>query len=179
MKKVIVLIWRISSWKDYAWDFLEKNIWWKHVWISSSLRFIARDRWVEETRENLIKIWRQLTQKYGDWYLAEVLISRESDNELIISWARQIWQLKYLKENTDCVIIWIESHQEIRYQRMLQRWKIGEDITFDVFQKIEKKEEKTVQKVWVCLTLCDIIIENNWSLEEFEQKILKVIKNSK
>jgi len=177
MKKTIVLVWRISSWKDYAGDFLELNFWGKHLGISSVLRIAAKDRWVEETRENLIDIWRELTEKYWDWYLAKLLITREASDLLIISWCRQLWQLEYLRNNTDCYIIWIESREEIRYQRMLERWKIGENISFEQFCLLEEQEEKIVQKVGECLKLCDAIVENNGKIDEFEEKLLKLLRN--
>ena len=177
MKKVIVLIWRISSWKDYAWDFLEKKIWWKHVGISSSLRIIARERWITEKRENLIAIWKEVTQRYGDGYLAEILVTKEKSDFLIISGPRQIWQIEYLRKNTNCIIIGIDSDMDIRYKRMLARWKIAENVSFEQFKRVEKMEEWWIQDVWKCLSLCDIIIENNWNLEEFEEKILKVSKD--
>jgi len=177
MKKVIVLIWRISSWKDHAGDFLEKYFGWKHLSISSSLRIVAKEQWVKQTRENLIEIWRKLTEKYGDWYLAELLVSREKSDFLIISWCRQLWQLEYLRKTTDCYIVWIESKEELRYQRMLSRWKIWEDISFEKFCLLEQMEEETVQKVGKCLKLCDAIVENNGEIDEFEEKLLKLLRN--
>ncbi len=171
MKKVIVLIGRISSWKDYAGDFLASKLWWEHRGISSSLRLIARERGVTESRENLIKIWKEVAKNYGDSYLAEILVNNSAANLLIISWPRQIGQIEYLKNHTDCVIIWIEADMKTRYDRMLKRWKIAENISFEKFVEVEKLEEWWIQDVWRCLDLCDRIIENNWDIEEFERKL--------
>lgn len=174
MKKVIAIIWRISSWKDYAWDFLEKNFWWKHVWISSSLRIIARERGISEQRENLIAIWKELAQKYGDAYLAEILVTKEESNFLIISGPRQLWQLEYLRNHTNCMIVGIDATEEVRYNRILKRWKIGENLSLEDFKKIEKLDEGKIQNVWKCLELCDFIIENNKSLKKFEDELTRI-----
>jgi len=151
-------------------------VWGKHVWISSSLRIIAKNRWITETRENLIGIWKEIAQKYGDWYLAEILVNETESDILIISWPRQLGQIYFFRKNTSCTIIWIASDQSIRYQRMLTRWKIGEDVSFKKFQEVEAMEEWGIQDVWKCLELCDIIIENNSSLAELEEKLISCIK---
>jgi dephospho-CoA kinase len=65
----------------------------------------------------------------------------------------------------------IESDENIRYQRMKQRGKTGEDISFETFCELEKMEESTVQKVSECMKLADIVIENNGTLEEFQEKL--------
>ena len=177
MKTVIVLIWRISSWKDHAWDFLAEKLWCKHLGISSSLRIIARERWISETRENLIQIGKEVTQKYGDGYLAEVLITKEVSDFMIVSGPRQLWQLEYLRKHSNSIFIGIEANEEIRYQRMLARWKMKENISFEKFLETEKLDEWDIQNVGRCLNVCDIIIENNDTLETFEEEILKISKN--
>lgn len=171
MKKVIVLIWRIASWKDYAGDFLAKNLQAKHLGISSGLRIIAKQRNISEDRENLIQIWREVTQKYGDGYLAEVLLQDCEDNKIIISGARQLGQLEYLWKESNSLFIAIKSDAEIRYKRMKKRWKTWENISFEKFLSLERDEESTVQNVWKCMDRCSIVIENNWTLEEFENKL--------
>lgn len=176
MKTVIVLIWRIASWKDYAWDFLEKKLWYKSLGISSGLRIIAQERWIEETRENLIHIGKELTTVYGDWYLAEILIKNNSEEVLIITWPRQLGQLEFLRHNTKSLFIGIEADAKIRYDRMKYRWKIGEDISYQRFLEQEQMEEEANQSVTKCLKQCDIIIENNGTLEKFEKEILKISK---
>ena len=174
MKTVIALIWRISSWKDYAWDFLAEKFWIPHLWISSSLRILARERWISEKREHLIEIWKEVTKKYGDGYLAEVLMMKELSDVFIISWPRQVWQLEYLRKNTHCIMIGIEADVATRYKRMLNRWKIAENVSFERFQEVEQMEEWKIQNVWKCLGMCDIIIENNSSIKNFEEKILQI-----
>jgi hypothetical protein len=62
-----------------------------------------------------------VTQKYGDGYLAEVLITKESSDFMIVSGPRQLGQLEYLRKHSNSIFIGIEANEEIRYQRMLAR----------------------------------------------------------
>ena len=173
--KTIVLIWKIASWKDYAWEYLAKKLRAKCVWISSSLRIVAKERGTEDTRENLIAIGKELAEKFGDGYLAEVLYKKFiSEDILIITWPRQLGQLEYLRKNTQTTFIAIEASPEIRYKRMKQRQKIGENISFEKFIQLEQLDEWEVQNVSKCMELADITIENNGSLEEFEEKLEKI-----
>ncbi len=173
-KKTIVLIGKISSGKDYAWEFLAQKLWGKVLGISSSLRILAKQRNIEENRENLIALGKEVAEKYGDGYLAEILVKNSPEDLLIITWPRQLGQLEYLRKNTQSYFITIESDENIRYLRMKQRWKIGEDISFEKFCKLEKMEESTIQKVGACMKLADITVENNGTIEEFHEKLEKL-----
>lgn len=176
MKKVIALIWRIACWKDYAWKIIEENFAWKSVGISSSLRIVARERWMTEARENLIAIWKELAEKYGDGYLAEILVKNFNEDLLIITRPRQWWQIEYLRKNTEAYFIWIEAEQKVRYSRMISRAESAENISFEKFLELEEKDEWDIQNVWKCLKQCDIVIQNNSGVKEFEENILKVSK---
>ena len=171
MKKCIVLIWKIACGKDLVWEYFAKKYSTEKLGISSSIRIIAREKWLEETRENLIAIGKEVAKEYGDGYLAEVLIRNAKSDFLIITWPRQLWQLEYLRKNTHSVFIAIESDIDIRYIRMLSRWKIGEDITFEKFTELEEMEESSVQRVSDCMKLADICLQNNGTLEELYKKL--------
>ncbi len=177
MKQSIVLIWKIAAGKDYAGEYLAKKLWWEYLSISSGLRIIARDRGIEETRENLIEIWKEVTQQYGDGYLAEILVEKSESDILVITWPRQLGQLKYLRENTDSIFIGIDADPEIRYQRLWNRWKAGENISFEQFLQEEQMEEAANQSVSKCLQQCDIFLENNRSLKDFEKMLNKIDPN--
>lgn len=177
MKRVIAIIWPFSSWKDHAGDFLARTYKLQHMWISSSLRMICDKEWLTQSRENLAIVWKRVAKNFGDSYLAKVLLENTHATDLVISWPRQKGQLEYLRENTSCLFIWIQVDQKIRYDRMLSRWKIDETMSFMEFQEADKLEQSSVQNVDRCLKLCDVIIENNGSIKDFEEKILFVTKD--
>ncbi len=178
MKKTIVLIWKMASWKDFAGEYIANKLWVESIWISSWLRIIAQQRGVEETRENLIKIGKEVAKKHGDWYLAEILLQNSSKDIVVITGPRQLGQLKFLRENTDSIFVGILADPVIRYERMMQRGKVGENISFERFLQEEQMEEAANQSAAKCLEQSDIFIENNGSVKEFEEKMLKFIKSN-
>ena len=169
MKKIIAIIGRAGGGKDKAWKYFSEKLWVPTYTISSSLRIIAQERGLEDTRENLIMLWKELKKTHGDSYLAEVLIRNCESDTMIIVGMRQIGQIIHCKKYHQTLFIWIQSDSQIRYERLKKNWKFNED--YDVFQAVEKLDEWEVQNVWKCLEYCDIMIENNWTLEEFYEKL--------
>ena len=66
MKNVILLVWAMWSWKDTAWDYLSKKLNINKYWISTWLRLLAKQRWLNEDRDTLIALWREVWEKYWD-----------------------------------------------------------------------------------------------------------------
>lgn len=168
-KKIIAIIGRAGSGKNVSWDYFSQKFWIPIYTISSSLRIIAQERWLEDTRENLITLWKELKKTHGDSYLAEVLVENCESDMMIIVGMRQIGQIMYCKNSHQTLFLWIQSNSEIRYERLKKNWKFSED--YLTFQAVEKLDEWEVQNVWKCLEYSDIMIENNGSLEEFYKKL--------
>ena len=174
MKQIIAIIWRAGSWKDLAWDFLCQKLQIPCYQISEALKISAKERWMKTSRENLIKIWKEFAEKYWDDYLAKVIIQNTDAQNIIITWMRQIWQLQYCKNNHRATFIWIESVAEIRFERLVANGKFS--WSYDEFLALEKLDESKIQNVWKCLEYCDAMVENNWTIQEFETKLFKVLE---
>jgi hypothetical protein len=87
---------------------------------------------------------------------------------------RQIWQVEYCKNLHNTTFVWIESDTRLRYRRLIKNKKFSWD--YESFLNIEKLDEWSIQNVWKCLEYCDIMIENNWSPEEFERSLSVLTK---
>jgi len=85
---------------------------------------------------------------------------------------RQIGQISYLRKETNLTLIGVVANQEIRFQRMIQRKKLGDPKTIEEFIKIEKKDNNEgIQRVDDCIKLADIIIFNEKQLSELYHQI--------
>ena len=175
MKNVIWIIGEFSSGKDFAWEFLANKFWAKHLWISSSIRTICEQRKIPQTRENLQIVWEELTRTKWDSYLAEVLVQNIKDDFLVITWPRQLWQIEYFRDNTNCILIWVITGIQTRYRRMCERAIESEVMTFEEFRNADQLEKWKIQNVTKCLEYCDIYIENNGTKEEFKRKLDAVV----
>jgi dephospho-CoA kinase len=172
MKKIIAIIWRAWAGKDLAGDYVSKKLWIPNYSISEWLRISARKRWLEESRENLIKLGKEFVEKYGDEYLAKIIVESTSSDSIIITGMRQLWQLQYCRENHNTTFIWVSTDSKTRYKRLIENKKFS--WSYENFLWVEKLDEWKIQNVWECLKLCETIIENNGSIEEFEDKLWKI-----
>lgn len=173
MKRIIAIIGKAGSWKNLAWYFLSHTLWIPSYTISEALRITARERGIEESRENLIALWKEFSEKYGDEYLAKIIVERSNSDEIIIIGMRQVWQVEYCKNNYNTQCIWIQSNAKIRYQRLLKNNKTQE--TFENFFKVEKLDEWNIQNVSQCLKYCSVMIKNNTTIEDFFEKFNEII----
>lgn len=177
MKTVIWIIWPIASWKDMVSKYISDKYNIKSYQISSELKEIAKEEGIESNRNNLILLSRKLTSIHGDEYLAKKIIESNDNELIIIVWMRQIWQISYLKEISNLILIWVSSTNRIRYNRMLTRNKWGDPLIYDEFLKIEKKDDwEWIQKISECMNLCDYMIVNNWTKIDLYREIDNTIK---
>ncbi len=177
MKSVIWIIWPTASWKDTVATYISHKLNIPLYQISQPLKEIAKQRNIPITRENLIKLWRELAQKYWDEYLAKYLVENAKENKLILVWMRQLWQLERLKNHTNFILIWVDANPLFRFERILKRNKPWDPKTFEEFLKLEQKDNwESVQKISECMKQVDFLIKNEWSLEQLYKKVDEVLE---
>ena len=180
MKKVIWIVWALAAGKDSAAELVSEILNIPILQISWELKEIAKKRGISIERENLIKLSRELSKEYSDWYLAQRIYEKNNSDVLLIAWMRQLWQLEYLKKNTDFLLIWIDASPVIRYNRMKSRAKFWDPITLEEFIEIEKKENETwVQKTDKCISMSDYLVKNEESEDDLKNELIKVLKKEK
>ena len=173
MKKVLWIIWTLAAGKDTFAKMISEELQLPLYQISGTLKMIAQERGINPDREYLIRLGRELANKYWDDYLARYLVENAPEEVFIIVWMRQLGQIKYLRENTDFTLVWVEAAQNIRFQRLLERGKFWDPSEWEEFQRIESMEDSSdnAQKIGECLMLVDYMYENNGSLEELKKQI--------
>ncbi len=136
--------------------------------FSHPLHTILSDLDIPNTRDNLGKLSLSLRQNFGEHILgfwAHEFVEKNKWALIVMEWIRRIESLDGWEEMIDH-IIWIESSPNIRYERMRIRWeKSKEDIlTYEDFFRQESWEAE--QSLGKLRDRADIMIENNFSLEE-------------
>lgn len=153
--------------------------------LSDELRIEAKNKNINPTRENLIKLGNELRKKFGSNYLVLKIANKiKEENPKIINYVidsiRNPAEITELKRIRGFFLIGIDAEVSIRYKRTLQRAREGDITTIQNFIKLEEKEnfnKKSNQQLDKCLQMADNIITNNGTLEELYEKIDALLKN--
>lgn len=180
--KVIGLIGEKGSGKQTFVNFLkelfpEKNI--RQVRFSDILAQTLMIWDIPNTRANLQKLSLIMEEGFGQSSLANAAkfsIEGDSADVTIFDGIRRSPELELVKNMPESTLIYITADQKLRYTRLkLRSEKVGEvGLTFEQFLKEEaSKAEKAIPSLG---KKADKTLENNGSLEDFRQKIKKLIK---
>jgi len=132
---------------------------------------IKRDE--EVTRDNLIKMGNQLREKFGADILAR-LVMEKIKGKTVIDSIRNPKEVEYLRKQKDFILLCIDAPVELRYERAKKRGRIESATNLREF--IQKEEEemtsyKNGQQLRNCMSLADITLINDGTLEDLYQKL--------
>jgi len=172
-KKIIGIIGTVGSGKDTAAEYISKKIGIESYQISQPLKDIAKEKNIEPTRENLIKIGSDLVKEKGAGFLAQLTLNKIQNNAGIITGIRVLEVIEYLKENSDLILLAISAEPEVRFKRTTERGKLGEANTLEDFIRREEIENSppNAQRLFECLKLADYEIANNADRVSFQSEI--------
>jgi len=176
---IIGLTGKNGSGKGIVADYLKTG-----GFIYHSLSDIIRDEitksGTEITRERLIAKGRELRSKGGPSVLAEKILEQlDIDKNYVIDSIRNPAEVQALKRRKDFQLFYIDADQKIRFERIKQRGRENDPQTFEKFVELENKELKSkdpaAQQLENTAELADIVVENNESVRELENKIKDII----
>ena len=172
-KLIIGLVGQPSSGKDTAAQYLITKGFVHHSTSNVVREYIVTNSLGEPKRELMQKVANQLRQKNGPDYLAR-LVLQNCPKMFVTSGMRNPAEVQYLKK-MGAVIIEITAPMEIRYLRAKARGRVGEDINFEQFKIIERKEDENndpnVQNTTAVLALADYQMENKGDLGHLYKQI--------
>jgi dephospho-CoA kinase len=106
--------------------------------------------------------------------------AKETGKNCIIESIRAEWEALALKWKDKFYLFSIDADPKIRYERVVLRWSETDKISYEEFIANEKREmentDPTKQNLSKCMALSDHIFTNDWTLEELNQEISKIIK---
>ncbi len=180
MAKIIIgLVGQLAGGKEVAKKYISQKYNSKDCRFSTPLRDVVRRLDIPESRENLQKLSTILRGGFGEDILAKVIsfdASKLDSDIVIVDGVRRMADIKYLKDLSNFYLIIVDADPQIRYERMkIRNENVGDkDKTFEQFMADHNNEaDKDIPFV---MSQAKISIENNGSLEEFYNKIDKVIK---
>jgi len=153
-----------------------------HYSLSNILREELKRKNKEITRKNLQILGNELRNKYGPGILAwKTLIKLDQDQNYIISSIGTEGEVEVLKQREGFKLIFVDSPQKIRFERLVSRNREKDPKTFEEFKIIEELESKgggshfrahnKIKKA------ANIIIINDSTLDKLNNKLDKILKD--
>lgn len=176
---IIGLTGKNGSGKGVVADFLKAGGF-TYYSLSDVLRDEIRKTGSEVTREKLIEIGRKLRTEGGPSILADKILAKlDVDKNYIVDSVRNPAEVKSLRRRSDFHLINVEADQKIRFERIKKRGRENDPTEFDKFVELEERElqsaDPAAQQLIATAKLADIVIENNDSLREVENKTREII----
>jgi dephospho-CoA kinase len=165
--------------KDTAAEYVAKKFSLHHISSGDLVRdYITKNNLGGLDRPNVHKYAIELRNKFGGDYLVRVAFEKTKEN-LIVSGLRAIDEVETFKR-LGGIVIAVVAPMERRYEFSKKRGRIGDDVTFEDFKKIEEEEneskDRNGQNVKKAIEMANIVIENDGTLEDLFLKCEKVVR---
>jgi len=146
--------------------------------LSDIVRNEAKRKGLELTRDNLIMVGNGLREKGGPGILAHMIMNKLDEFSIIDS-IRNPEEIHVLRGLDGFIFAGVNAVPEVRFKRMQARGRTGDPATYEDFLAKERIENTTAVsglQLGNCLEMADIIIENNGSIKELEEYIVRAFK---
>lgn len=168
----------LGAGKDTAAKYLEEKGF-QHISLSDLIRKQAKKRGITLGRDSLRNFGNQLKEEKGEDALARIAINQKKKENLAISSIRKPKEVDYLKTFSDFKLIFVDAHIKIRFQRLQERRREGEEfLTLDQFRKQEEFEMsgKSSQRLDYCKEKADFFVDNSKELEHLLKQINSIVE---
>lgn len=178
MKQVIGVVGPIASGKGVLIRLLQQKGY-NVLSLSDVVRERTKEWGLPMTRESLQNVGDTLRQKFGSAFLAESAapyIHKKPGEKFVIDGIRNPAEVEFLKKEFNAYIIGITASAKKRFELMQKRGKEYDPKTWEEFQRAEERDRGVGQalfgqQVEACLKLANVILDNNGTLEDFENNV--------
>ncbi|UCF67622.1 MAG: AAA family ATPase [Acidobacteriota bacterium] len=146
--------------------------------LSDVVREEARRRGLGVDRETLIRIGRELRREGGPGVLAERMLPRLGERDVVDS-IRHPAEVLLLRQRTDFHLLGIDAPIELRWQRAHRRGRPGDRVDLETFSRQEQQENQDrpeSQQLMRALALCDVVLRNEQCLETLRRRLRSVVE---
>lgn len=156
--------------------FIQKEF--HYTSCSDYLRKELKKRGVPENVDNLKQLGDTLRKQHGPGFIAQELLKSISGNTIVDS-LRNPGEIETLRQHSNFILIAVDAPIEIRYERIKQRKRAGDNVSFETFQEQEKKQltgNASETQLGVCITMADFLIINDASVNELSSRLDTIYK---
>lgn len=154
-----------------------QNIGFQHLSVRDYIAQEIIKRGLEVNRANLIKTANSIREENGPSFIVKQLYekAKELSKNVVIESIRTVGEVEELRKNDNFILIAVDADERIRYERAVKRNSNVDQLTFEEFVKLEKKEmvseDKGKQNLLKCIDMADVVINNDGTIKELEQKV--------
>lgn len=168
------------SGKDSLAAYLERKSYY-HISLSDMIREEIRRRGRRVTLKATIEVGNELRQQYGPQILAQRALGRlDQYKNYVVTSIRHPAEVEMLRCRRDFALVFVEAPLRVRYERSRRRARKGDFTTFGEFKRAEQQQRRgqdpAAQQLEACRAMADFRIRNDATLEKFQQKIDRTLR---
>ncbi len=138
--------------------------------LSDAIRQHLKEQGIPESRDNLIAAGNQLRREGGPGVLgAKILALLEPGQDYVVDSIRNPAEVTELRAREDFVLLEVRAPERLRYERLVERGRVGDATTFEEFQRQEQAEltsaDSAAQQLDATAACADHVVTNDGSLE--------------
>jgi dCMP deaminase len=148
--------------------------------LSDVLREEATKAGNPVTRDILVDLGNRLRSEHGPSVLAERIFSRlDPEKHYVIDSVRHPSEVQVFRRRRDFILACVKAPERLRFERLRQRGRENDPMSFEDFQELEAREAKSAtnsdQQLDQTLNLADTIIENTGPIKSLHDRVKDVL----
>lgn len=169
----------LASGKGTAAAYLEKKYQASTYRFSTILRDVADRLYIEQSRDNLIRLSEIIRGTFGEDILAKAMakdVANDPKELVVIEGIRRMADIEYLQKIPGFVLVEIFADPKIRYERLTKRGENVDDTTKTYEQFLADHQRSTELSILEVIKEAKEKVDNNGSLEDFHQQLDALVK---
>jgi dephospho-CoA kinase len=150
--------------------------------------FSARDFIVEKiieaklpiNRDTMTSMGNLLRKNHTPSYVLENLYNKakESGQNSVLESVRNPKEIEFLRKQENFILLAVTADVEKRYQRILLRKTVTDNVSFETFKANEEREMQSndinSQNLRLCIEMADYVVDNSGTIEELKEKVEEI-----
>lgn len=169
----------LSSGKGTAAKYLEEQYHASTYRFSTILRDVLNRIYVEQTRDNLIKLSENLRGLFGEDLLAKAMAQDAANDPaplIIIEGIRRLADITYLQKMPNFILVEIFAEPQVRYERLIKRGENLDDNTKTYEQFLADHQRTTELSILEVIKQTKEKINNDGDFEHLHEQLDNLIK---
>lgn len=181
-KNIIGFVGQLSSGKGTVAKYLGKKYSASTHRFSTMLRDLLDRIYIEQSRDNLIKISEIIRSAFGEDTMAKV-IAKDTENDkndiIVVEGIRRMADIEHLKKLSGFILVEIFADPKTRYKRLIKRGENSDDTSKTYEEFMADLQRSTEISILEVVKHATEKIDNNGTMEELYAQLDKLVEKYK